>query len=95
MEEEEEAEVDRYRWNVVLDCAVYPMVYRMERIEEEVPAAAAATVAAQQRDPSPAATTQQQQQQQDRSQHTEDAQHEEVGSLVASQASPSFSPTNP
>ncbi len=26
---------NNYEWNVVLDCAVYPMVYRMERIEEE------------------------------------------------------------
>ena len=30
-----ERTTDKYEWNVVLDCAVYPMVYRMERIEEE------------------------------------------------------------
>ena len=44
---------DRYEWNVVLDCAVYPMVYRMERIEEETAVTAAAPQQQQQRQQQP------------------------------------------
>ena len=43
-----ERATDKYEWNVVLDCAVYPMVYRMERIEEERTVATAASPQQQQ-----------------------------------------------
>ena len=33
----------KYEWNVLLDCAVYPMVYRMERIIEEETSVTTAT----------------------------------------------------
>ena len=41
-----ERTTDKYEWNVVLDCAVYPMVYRMERIEEETTVGASQQTAA-------------------------------------------------
>ena len=50
-----ERTTDKYEWNVVLDCAVYPMVYRMERIEEET--AVGASQQQPQQQPSLAAAT--------------------------------------
>ena len=52
MDDNTERTTDKYEWNVVLDCAVYPMVYRMERIEEET-----AVGASQQQQPSLASAT--------------------------------------
>ena len=59
MGDDTERASDKYEWNVVLDCAVYPMVYRMERIEEETTVAttAAASTQQQQQPPAPASAS--------------------------------------
>ena len=67
-----ERTTDKYEWNVVLDCAVYPMVYRMERIEEETAVGASQQ---QQQQPSLAPATIEEQPE---AQRSEEASTEEV-----------------
>ena len=67
-----ERTTDKYEWNVVLDCAVYPMVYRMERIEEETAVGASQQ---QQQQPSLASATIEEQPE---AQRSEEASPEEV-----------------